>query len=145
MKNYKKIISISAVVTLIVFWLIWSTLDYNNKEYYYNRDKTKCFTVWHKKGGDVYFIPGKYTSLFLPDEEYLMSDNRNVFLIVWNNPPYYATITWRNNYAVKVKMNQDKFLILARDNDSDMEVYKNLFMTKDYRMKKGLDYFEWER
>jgi len=120
-------------------------MEFFNREYYYNRDRSKCFTVWLKPGGNVYLIPVRYSKLSLPKDQYLLTDIRNVFLIVWDEPSgFHSTITWRNNYPVKIELDSGRFLVLKRSVESDRAVFEEMFMSADFRMKKDFDYFELE-
>jgi hypothetical protein len=118
------------------------------RQYYYNHDRSKCVTVWEKPGGTVYIIPGKYDDLSLPSKNYVSTDNRNIFLIVWNKPEdYFFTITWRNGYPVEIKLPDYKCQKLDRSNSSERTRFYALFTTSDDKMRDSLDYFEldWSR
>lgn len=102
-------------------------------------------TVWEKPGGYAYILKGKYTHPFLPKEDYIKTDSRNVFVIIWNKPEnYYATIAWRNDYPVESMVREKEFLLLNRSVKNDNNQYEKILMTRDFTVKNGIDYFEIE-
>ncbi len=45
----------------------------------------KCITVWKRIGGICYVIPGKYFSLFKPNNSHVRTSNGGGFTVIWEN------------------------------------------------------------
>jgi len=100
-------------------------------------------TVWDKPGKYIYIIPEKYTKLTLPPQNYIRSYRNNIFLIIWNKPDDYDfTLTWTNNYPIKINLPGYKYKALNRNLPNDEKEYEKSFLNDHFTFKEQLDYFE---
>ena len=110
---------------IILFFVIISLfiiyLEYETRIIFFNKNKTKCITIWKTLGGKCYITPFVYKSIFRPQNECIITDNNNKFLVVWDNNKSYDFVIINSGDAemnCKFKKYKLKYFDLSNSNDT---------------------------
>ena len=113
----KKLISITLLLLITV---IYYQIDY--KRYIiYNKDKTKCFTIWKRYSHTSYIIDGEYLSPLKPQSNYILIKNQKIGVIFNTN----------DNFNYKLSLCSKEF----KDYNNKVEIYsQNDSLLKKYEI-----------
>lgn len=126
------------IVILIVVVSVWA----EQSRSFYCLSERKCITVWKRSGNICYIIPGKYSGIFKPSDNYIKTTNVNP--LVGNNYfTFYFTEEMPNTLIYRSKStfevyNGDKQKLLLIDYDSDVEKYKEVLYIPDAKKVNDL-------
>ena len=106
------------IILLFIIVLIYYQIDYN-RYFIYNKDKTKCFTIWKRYGHTSYIIDGKYLSPLKPKSNYILIRNQKIG----------AIFNTKDNYKYKLSLHGKEF----KDYSNKVEIYsQNDSLLKKY-------------
>jgi len=130
MKNKLKCVFL-IILFLGAFYLI------EKRDFYYNKDRTECITIWKRFGGKCLVIPGKYFGLWKPNEEYLETTNRNSLTLIWTKKITDQLVIC-NNYGGLVDLNF-KFFKVKYYGSKQRDNFINTYYLND-NIRPGYEY-----
>ena len=119
---------------LLIGALVWFA---ESRNFYYNSDKSKCFTVWKRIGGECLIIPRKYNKLWPPSDNFISTTNNNALTIVWNkNASDSLVISNDYGFPIKLKFSSNKIIYysLGDRNQFVKKYYENGLIKSEYLM-----------
>lgn len=107
------------------------------RDFYYNKDRTECITIWKRIGGKCLVIPGKYFGLWKPNEEYLETTNKNSLTLIWTKKITDQLIIY-NNYGGPVHLNFKSFKVKYYEYKQRNTFINNYYLNNN--VKPGYEY-----
>lgn len=79
-------LKISAVIVIMaIFYLVINALTSDGVKSFYCLSDDKCVTVWKRKNGEVYIIPGRFENNSSPTVSHTKTTNKQFFTLYFSN------------------------------------------------------------